>query len=60
MLNNDATLTSALLDRLLYHAETVRITGKSFRTKKANKIKIPRPNDRILDSTAGAASLSPS
>ena len=33
ILNGDATLTSALLDRLLHHAETVRITGKSYRTK---------------------------
>lgn len=33
MLNNDATLTSALLDRLLHHADTVRITGKSYRTR---------------------------
>ena len=32
-LNNDATLTSALLDRLLHHAETVRILGDSYRTK---------------------------
>ena len=31
--NNDATLTSALLDRLLHHAETVVIEGKSFRMK---------------------------
>ena len=31
--NNDATLTSALLDRLLHHAETVLIEGKSFRMK---------------------------
>ena len=31
--NNDSTLTSALLDRLLHHAETVIIEGKSFRTK---------------------------
>ena len=30
--NNDAVLTSALLDRLLHHAETVRIEGKSFRS----------------------------
>jgi len=29
--NNDSTLTSALLDRLLHHAETVVIEGKSFR-----------------------------
>ena len=31
--NNDSTLTSALLDRLLHHAETVLIEGKSFRMK---------------------------
>lgn len=29
--NNDSTLTSAILDRLLHHAETVVIEGKSFR-----------------------------
>ena len=34
--NNDATLTSAVLDRLLHHAETVVIEGKSFRMKDAN------------------------
>ncbi len=34
--NNDATLTSAVLDRLLHHAETVLIEGKSFRMKDAN------------------------
>jgi DNA replication protein DnaC len=31
--NNDSMLTSALLDRLLHHAETVLIEGKSFRMK---------------------------
>lgn len=31
--NNDATLTSAVLDRLLHHAETITIEGKSFRMK---------------------------
>ena len=31
--NNDSTLTSALLDRLLHHAETILIEGKSFRMK---------------------------
>ena len=31
--NDDAVLTSALLDRLLHHAETVRIEGKSYRSK---------------------------
>ena len=32
--NNDSTLTSALLDRLLHHTETVVIEGKSYRMKK--------------------------
>ena len=31
--NNDTTLTSALLDRLLHHAEICVIEGKSFRAK---------------------------
>lgn len=31
--NNDATLTSAVLDRLLHHAETIVIEGKSYRMK---------------------------
>jgi len=31
--NNDATLTSAILDRLLHHADTLVIEGKSFRMK---------------------------
>lgn len=31
--NNDATVTSAVLDRLLHHAETVIIEGQSFRMK---------------------------
>jgi DNA replication protein DnaC len=31
--NHDATLTSAVLDRLLHHAETVTIEGKSYRMK---------------------------
>lgn len=33
MLNGDATLASAMLDRLLHHAETVVIEGKSYRMK---------------------------
>jgi DNA replication protein DnaC len=33
--NNDSTLTSALLDRLLHHTETVVIEGNSFRMKDA-------------------------
>jgi DNA replication protein DnaC len=31
--NNDSTLTSAILDRLLHHAETCVIEGKSYRMK---------------------------
>lgn len=31
--NNDSTLTSAILDRLLHHAEVVLIEGKSYRMK---------------------------
>ncbi len=31
--NNDSTLTSAVLDRLLHHAETVIVEGKSYRMK---------------------------
>ena len=31
--NNDATLASAVLDRLLHHAETVVMEGKSYRMK---------------------------
>jgi DNA replication protein DnaC len=36
--NNDSTLTSVLLDRVLHHAETVLIEGKSYRMK--NEIEI--------------------
>jgi len=31
--NNDSTIASAVLDRLLHHAETVIIEGTSFRMK---------------------------
>src|SRR5215475_7631390 len=31
--NHDSTLTAAILDRLLHHAETIIIEGKSFRMK---------------------------
>jgi len=31
--NNDSTLTSAILDRLLHHADTIIIEGKSYRMK---------------------------
>ena len=33
MFNNDSSLTSAVLDRLLHHAETVVIEGRSYRMK---------------------------
>jgi DNA replication protein DnaC len=33
MFNNDSTLTSAILDRVLHHAETIVIDGKSHRMK---------------------------
>lgn len=35
--NNDSTLTSALLDRLLHHTEAVVIEGDSYRMRKAKK-----------------------
>ena len=31
--NNDSTLTSAILDRVLHHAETLVLEGKSYRMK---------------------------
>ena len=37
--NNDSTLTSAVLDRVLHHAETLIIEGKSYRMKD----QIPEP-----------------
>ena len=35
--NNDTTLTSALLDRLLHHTEAVLIEGDSYRMRKVRK-----------------------
>ena len=35
--NNDSTLTSALLDRLLHHTEAVLIEGDSYRMRKMKK-----------------------
>ncbi len=32
--NNDTMLTTAILDRLVHHCETVTIEGKSFRSQK--------------------------
>jgi len=31
--NNDASITSAVLDRLLHHAESITIEGSSYRMK---------------------------
>ena len=31
--NNDSTITTAILDRLLHHCETITIEGKSYRMK---------------------------
>ena len=31
--NNDSTLTSALLDRLLHHGESIVIEGRSYRMR---------------------------
>ncbi len=31
--NNDTTITSAVLDRLLHHAETIVLEGRSYRMK---------------------------
>jgi DNA replication protein DnaC len=36
--NNDSTLTSALLDRLLHHSETVLIEGPSYRAREMNEM----------------------
>jgi DNA replication protein DnaC len=36
-LADDATLTAALLDRLLHHAHLVQINGESFRLKDKRK-----------------------
>jgi hypothetical protein len=33
IINNDSGITSAILDRLLYRAETVPIEGRSYRAK---------------------------
>jgi DNA replication protein DnaC len=41
--NGDATITSAVLDRLLHHAETVLIEAKSFRMKDRIDNPIPLP-----------------
>jgi DNA replication protein DnaC len=40
--NNDSTITSAVLDRLLHHAETIVIEGSSFRMK--DQMDTPTPS----------------
>jgi len=43
---NDSGITSAILDRLLHHAETVLIEGKSYRTKDQPSLR-PEPNSSL-------------
>ncbi len=50
---DEATLTAALLDRLLHHAHVVQITGESYRLKdkrKAGQTPVRRPNKTTADS----------
>ena len=42
-LMNDEVLATALLDRLLHHAEVLTINGKSYRMKDRNQRKEARP-----------------
>src|SRR6266513_771041 len=42
--NNDSTITSAVLDRLLHHAETILLEGNSFRMKEQLETPTPSPN----------------
>jgi DNA replication protein DnaC len=35
--NNDSTITTAILDRLIHHCETIAIEGKSYRMKDKHK-----------------------
>jgi len=46
--NNDSTLTAAVLDRLLHHAESITIEGKSFRMKD----QIDEQSEAVIDPTA--------
>jgi DNA replication protein DnaC len=41
--NNDSTITSAVLDRLLHHAETILVEGTSFRMKEQIETSAPSP-----------------
>jgi DNA replication protein DnaC len=36
--NNDSTIASAVLDRLLYHAEAVMIHGQSYRMRDRDEL----------------------
>ena len=47
--NNDGTITSAVLDRLLHHAETIVIEGSSFRMKDQIDSPTPAANERPTD-----------
>lgn len=39
--NNDSTITSAVLDRLLHHADTVVLEGPSYRMKDQAEPQVP-------------------
>lgn len=53
-LADDATLTAALLDRLLHHAQIVQISGESYRLKDRKKV-----GQLKVEASAQAAVLSP-
>jgi len=42
--NNDSTITSAVLDRLLHHAETILLEGTSFRMREQLETSTPSAN----------------
>jgi DNA replication protein DnaC len=46
-LADDATLTAALLDRLLHHAHIVQISGESYRMKDKQRAGTTPPKQRI-------------
>lgn len=46
---NDATLTAAMLDRLLHHCHVIQIRGESYRLKDKKKIGIAPVMSEILE-----------
>ena len=51
--NNDATITTAILDRLLHHCETITIEGKSYRMKDKTYSKGERSSGEIRNFHGG-------